>query len=162
VSLLGKADFHVLRAMGSRVYGVDAASGALHVSDDGGQQWHDRPPPSILVDLVAAPGDRDRLVAAGERGLFMSRDAGTTWRPLARAPVGLLAWADAGSLHLVDGRGTVYRSADGGRRWHQVGRAGGAPAALLAHGSDLYVALHDNRVKVSRDGGSTWQIRVVP
>lgn len=36
VSLLGQADFHVLRAAGERVYGFDPASGMLLASGDGG------------------------------------------------------------------------------------------------------------------------------
>lgn len=37
VSLLGQADFHVLRAAGERVYGFDPASGMLLASGDGGR-----------------------------------------------------------------------------------------------------------------------------
>jgi photosystem II stability/assembly factor-like uncharacterized protein len=53
----------------------------------------------------------------------------------------------------------VHRSADAGGTWEQVGETGAPPAALAAHGDDLYVARHDNVVVVSEDGGATWRLR---
>ena len=52
----------------------------------------------------------------------------------------------------------MHRSRDGGR-WAKAGDAGGRPAALAAHGDDLYLALHTNEVKLSRDGARTWVLR---
>ena len=162
VSLLGEADFHVLRTAGTRVLGVDATSGLVHASDDGGRTWARRTPPGPLVDLAARPGDPDTLVAAGEDDLHVSRDTGRTWRPLADGRTGLLAWPRARTLVLADAGGGVHRSADGGATWRDVGQAGGPPAALAADGDDLYVALHDNRVRRSVDGGRTWITRIRP
>jgi photosystem II stability/assembly factor-like uncharacterized protein len=160
VSLLGKADFHVLRAAGRRVYGFDATSSRLLVSDDGGKGWAERTPPAPVVDLAVDPRDAARVVASTEEGLFESPDAGRGWRPVRDDAVGYLAWTDA--LVLVDGEGTVHTSADAGRSFERVGEIGGRPAALGTHGRDLYVALHDNAVKVSSDGGRSWGVRLAP
>jgi hypothetical protein len=160
VSLGGEADFHVLRAAGRRIYGVNATDGLLMVSDDGGRHWARRTPPAPLVDVAARPGDPDRVVASAEDGLHVSRDAGAGWRPLDAERAGLLAWPAPDALYVVDGAGVVHRSRDAGRSWEQVGEVGGQPAALAVHGSSLYVALHTNAVKVSRDGGRTWDVRV--
>jgi hypothetical protein len=162
VSLLGQADFHVLRTVGTRIYGVNATDGKLMVSDDGGRRWATRAPPGALFDLAAAPGRPDVVVGSGEDGLFVSRDAGASWRPLHRRAAGLLAWPRPDALYLVDGRGRVYVSADAGRSWRQRGDVGGQPAALAPHRSDLYVALHTNEVKLSTDGGRSWRTRVMP
>ena len=159
VSMLGKADFPVLRAAGRRVYGFDASNARLLVSDDGGRRWAERPPPEPLVDLAIDPRDPDRVVASGQRGLFASPSAGRGWRPLTDQRAGLLAWTDEG-LVLVDGAGRVHRSGDGGASWKAVGELGGQPAALAAHGNELYAGLHTNAVKVSRDAGATWTTRV--
>jgi hypothetical protein len=159
ISLLGEADFHVLRATGRRIYGFDATHGRLMVSGDGGRSWAERRPPAPLIDLAVDPDDADHVIASGEAALFASRDGGRTWRPVDRDRAGLLAWTDA--LHLVDGAGAVHRSRDG-RRWRRIGSAGGQPAALAVDGRDLYLALHDNRVKVSNDGGPRWSVRVNP
>jgi hypothetical protein len=158
ISLLGKADFHVLRAAARQVYGFDATQARLLVSDDGGRSWDRRTPPEPLVDLVVDPRDSGRVVASGEGGLFASGDAGRRWRPLSRERVGLLAWADV--LYLVDAGGQVHRSSDGGREWHVAGSVGGRPAAFTANRRDLYIALHDGTVKRSTDGGRSWAVRV--
>ena len=158
VALLGEADFHVLRTAGPRLYGFDATQGRLMVSANGGRSWQQSRPPGALVDLAVDPGDSSHIVAAADGGLFASRNAGRTWRPVAGPDrVGLLAWTDA--LILIDGGGETHRSTDAGRSFDRVGRIAGRPAALASHGRDLYVALHDNTVKVSRDGGRSWNMR---
>lgn len=162
ISLLGEADFHVLRSVGTRVYGVDATDGRLHVSDDGGRNWARRTPPTALFDLAAKPGEPDRAVATGETGLFVTRDAGASWRPLSRTTTGLLSWPESDALYLVDGNGRIQISADAGVSWSERGRIGGQPAAFANDGADLYVALHTNEVKVSTDGGRSWRTRVRP
>jgi hypothetical protein len=162
ISLLGQADFHVLRNAGDRVYGFDASNERLMVSRDRGRTWIERRPPAAMIDLVPNPENSSRLVAATERGLFQSDDAGASWRMLSKA-VGLLAWPAPNRLYAVDGRGRVFASADAGRHWKAVGDVGGQPAALLAVAArDLYVALHDGTVKRSADGGVAWALRSSP
>lgn len=158
VSLLGEADFHVLRTAGSRIYGFDATQGRLMVSADGGRTWDERRPPGALFDLAIDPASADRIVVSSDQGLFASRDGGRRWRRLDPRLVGLLAWSRAG-LVLVDGGGTVHRSADAGRTWKEIGDIGGRPAALSLDGEVLHAALHSNVVKASSDGGRTWRVR---
>ena len=159
ISLLGKADFHILRAAGRHVYGFEATQARLLVSGDGGRGWAERTPPAPLLDLAVDPRRVSHLVASGERGLFSSSDSGRRWRPLSRDMAGLLAWNDA--LYLADAEGRVHRSGDAGRGWSAVGTVGGQPAAFTSYGRELYVALHDGTVKHSADGGRTWRVRVV-
>jgi hypothetical protein len=158
VSLLGEADFHVLRASGARIYGVDSASGALFVSSNGGADWRRREPPGALLDVAIDPADPDRIVASGERGLLLSRDAGASWRPLSTRVAGLLAWAD--SLIVVDGGGGVFEAAEPLARLERIGQVEGRPAALAVHDGQLLLATHDNRVLVSDDGGRSWRKRL--
>jgi hypothetical protein len=162
ISLLGEADFHVLRSSGDRIYGYDGTQGRLMVSSDGGRQWTQRTPPAAMFDLAIDPGDPDRIVASTERGIFSSADAGKGWRPLRDDIAGLLAWPAANALYMVDGQGQVQRSADGGQRWQPAGGIGGQPAAFIAHGDELYAALADSTVKRSTDGGATWTVRATP
>jgi hypothetical protein len=162
ISLLGKADFHVLRNAGDRVYGFDATNERLLVSRDKGRTWIEHRPPAPVIDLVPDPRRSRRVLAATERGLFESDDAGRTWRVRSEA-VGLLAWPAPNRLYAVDGRGRVFASADAGRDWEAVGDIGGQPAALLATApQDLYVALHDGTIKRSADGGASWNLRSSP
>jgi len=164
ISLLGEADFHVLRSKGNRIYGFDATNERLMFSRDAGRTWIERGPPAPLFDLAVNPSNPSHLIASSESGLWTSTDGGRTWARQGRPErTGLLAWARAGKLYLVLPFGLVQRSSDGGRRWTDRGDVDGQPAALLAHTPrELYVALHDGTVKRSDDGGRTWAIRSAP
>lgn len=163
ISLLGEADFHVLRSFGKRIYGYDATNDRLMVSFDAGRSWKRRQRPAPLVDLAADPGNTERLVAAGKDGLYRSGDEGQTWELIRDDAVGLLTWPRQKSLFLVDGRGQVFVSPNGGRGWTALGRIGGQPAAFLGRtAAELYVALHDGTIKRSADGGRTWTVRSTP
>jgi hypothetical protein len=162
VSLLGQADFHVLRSAGRRVYGFDSGSGRLMVSANGGRRWEQGAPPAAMFDLAIDPADSRRVVASTERGLFVSPDAGTRWRPVRDDMAGLLAWPRRGRLFLIDGRGQVSRSSDGGKSFNPVGSIGGQPAAFVSNGAELYAARADGSVVRSTDGGASWTVRATP
>jgi len=156
VSLLGEADFHVLRAVGGRVYGYDVTNQRLMVSTNSGRSWTERRPPPV-IDLAPNPANPTHVIASTERGLLVSRDSGERWSPLGDG-VGLLAWPAPDALYLVDGVGDVLRSSDRGRRWTRVGQIGGQPAALIATTEqELYAAVHQGGIVRSRDGGRTWE-----
>lgn len=157
VSLLGEADFHVLRSARGRVYGFDSASGRLLASPDGGGSFEQRDPPEPLLDLAIDPRDPERLVAASDAGLRASANGGRTWRRLG-GQIALLAWPTPERLFLLDAQGSVKVSADGGRRFRATGRLDGEPVALMADGQDLYVALA-GAVLHSSDEGASWTIR---
>ena len=159
VSLLGEVDFHVLRAQGRRIYGVDSQSGVLFISSDGGETWRRERPPGALLDVAIDPRDPDRIAATGERGLLVSRDAGKTWRPVSRL-VGWLAWTDV--LTVVDTRGEVYEAAADLARFRPVGRVESEPAAFASSGEELLLAFHDSSVVTSSDGGRSWTPRLAP
>jgi hypothetical protein len=162
ISLLGKADFHVLRNAGNRVYGFDATKERLMVSRDKGRTWSEHQPPAPVIDLVTDPRRSERVLIATERGLFESDDAGRSWRARSKA-AGLLAWPAPTRLYAVDGRGRVFASADAGGEWKAVGDIDGQPAALLATApQELYVALHDGTIKRSANGGASWKVRSSP
>jgi hypothetical protein len=160
VSLLGAADFHVLRTRAGRIYGYDATGGRLLLSEDG-RRWDERPTPAPLLDLAVDPGNASHLIATTERGLHQSLDQGRTWTRL-RDLVGLLAWPERALLYVVTADGRVFVTADRAR-WRQVGSVGSEPAALLGRsGRELYVALHDGTIKQSTDGGRSWRVRSMP
>jgi photosystem II stability/assembly factor-like uncharacterized protein len=162
ISLLGEADFHVLRFAGERVYGYDASNDRLLVSADRGRAWNELERPGPLIDLAVDPSDERRIVATTEEGLFESSDGGQSWNEVGEA-VGLLAWPRRELLFLVAGSGQVFASPDGGRLLEHRGESGGQPAALLAEdANELYVALHDGTIKRSTDGGASWTVRSTP
>lgn len=158
VSLLGEVDFHVLRGAGTRVYGSDSSSGRFLVSRDAGRTWKERRPPGDLIDLALDPRDPDRLIASTDSGLFASGDGGQTWRSLGKQ-IALVAWPAPDRLFLLDQEGKVAASSDGGRSFRPAGNVPGEPVAFMAAGAELYVALADNRIMRSADGGATWSLR---
>lgn len=159
ISLLGEADFHVLRVSGPHIVGYEATGGRLLTSVDGGGNWRAESPPRQLVDVVMSPDAPEILLAAAEDRLLRSRDAGRTWSDLGRSG-GLLAWPRRDRLYLVDPSGRTWASLDGGGLWQRRGQIGGAPAAFLAVGAHtLYAATHDGAIKRSSDGGATWTTR---
>lgn len=163
ISLLGQADFHVLRSAGERVYGFNSAAGALMTSIDGGRAWTELRPPGAVIDLAIDPGDPRHVVVSSDEALLTSADAGRTWRTLRPGAVGLLTWPARDQLYLVDADGAVHRSGDAGRTWQRTGAGIGAqPAAFASHKPDLYAALPDGTVKQSSDGGRSWTVRTTP
>ena len=165
VSLLGRADFHVLEAAGARVYGFgsdfESRRSQFLVSDDGGRNWDERQVPEPFVALAIDPDDPDRVVASDGIGLYASTDAGRRWEKRGE-PGGLLAWPEGGELTRVTASGAAARSRDAGRTWRRAGRVGGKPSAFDGAGDDLVVALHDGTVRQSSDGGRTWAVRSRP
>lgn len=166
ISLLGEADFHVLRSAGKRVYGYDASNDRLLASADEGQTWKELDKPGQIVDLAPDPRQPQRLVTTAvgglDQGMYASEDGGQNWKRLNYA-IGLMAWPAPEHLYLVDDQGKVLVSSDGGRTVARLGEIGGQPAALLAVAKDdVYVALHDGTIKRSTDGGTTWTVRSRP
>ena len=157
ISLLGQADFHVLRAIGTRVYGYDVSGRRLLVSDDRGRTWTERTPQATVLDLAPDPTAPRTLVATTASGLLTSRNAGRTWKRLG-AEVGLLGWPLPNRLFLAAANGDVFVSTNPGNRWRRVGSLGGQPSAFLAHSArELYAALHDGSILHSRDAGRSWR-----
>ncbi|MBA3788190.1 MAG: exo-alpha-sialidase [Actinobacteria bacterium] len=161
ISLLGKADFHVLRSAGSLVYGFDSGNERLLVSGDRGRTWAERDAPEPFLDLAPRPGHPTAAIASGSV-LYRTTDGGKRWSALG-GEAGYLAWSRPDRLFQVTGTGHVQLSRDGGETWRPLGSIGGEPAAFLAvSATELYAALHDGTIKVSRDAGRNWSIRSRP
>jgi hypothetical protein len=160
ISLRGEVDFHVLEAARATVYGFgsdfDSREARFLRSDDGGRTWTRLSPPESLLGLAIDPEDARRIVALGERRGYVSRDAGSTWRPLG-APGGLVTWTSELGLVAVDLDGVVRRVEQPARDWQQVGRLDGSPAALEGVGDEILAATHEASVLSSGDGGRTWR-----
>lgn len=159
VSLTGEVDFHALHSAHGNVYGWDAGTGRLMVSDDDGRTWDTRSTFG-LRDFVVSPDDEDVLLATTEQGLARSSDGGRTFTTVPNAPVlAVLSWQKLDGLYGVDPAGLVHMSGDGGQSWGKRGELGGEPEALTAYGDELYAAATGRGVLVSADGGRTWTVR---
>lgn len=118
-----------------------------------------------ITRLVATPHGDDRMLVAGESGLYLQ--AGETWESVAPAPPpGRVVSAGADSDVLLAGdheaclRGgsslPLQRSSDGGQTWEAVeGAAGFRPLAIWPE-RNLALASSCLGLHVSLDGGLTW------
>jgi hypothetical protein len=88
VALSGKADFHVLRAVGDSVVGYDSSNNRLMRLGPDRTLTKLRTPRGTLIDLAVDPEDERHYVAAADTGIYESHDgggAGRAWIAGARA-----------------------------------------------------------------------------
>ena len=157
VSELGTADFHALELSEDSIVASLYQQAQVLASDDDGKSWQTRTAPMPLVALEVDPGDGRRWIASTERGIFLSADAGETWRQQDPTPNSRFVWGESGDLFRIDPGGQVKVSTDGGQNWQDRGSSGGEPQAIaLADDGKLYVALLDGTVKRSDDDGETF------
>lgn len=144
-----------------------AGGNGLHRSENGGVSWR------ILTDwkteevlsLALDPVDSARLYIATPFGIFRSDDDGRTWhkkmRGMARSFVQkvILDRSDRKTLFACS-EDDLYRSTDEGEHWTPL-RVGVSGIMTVAQNPEnprhLLVGTEDKGVRVSLDGGSTWQ-----
>jgi hypothetical protein len=157
VSELGRADFHTIEPAAEQIVGALFQQAQVLVSDDDGKTWETRAAPLPLVSMEADPEGGERWVASTERGLFVSEDAGGTWRQRDPTPNSRFAWSEGGELFRIDPGGPLFVSTDGGMNWEERGSTGGEPQAMtVTEDGTLYVALIDGTLKTSDDGGQNF------
>ena len=162
VSLAGEVDFHDLDAVQLsdgrlRIYGYDATTGILRVSDDTGVTWTEQA--SIdLRDLAADPTNPDRVYATSSDGFMVSEDRGLSFTRVDGAPpLYLVDVADGdGGFVGVDVTGRIWSS--DGRTWVQRATVQGTPEAFAYVGGDddHWLLIADERgVVATSDFGET-------
>lgn len=160
VSLLGRADFHVIRVSNKWIYGFDGVTGQLMTSYDRGFSWRRSNVPAPIVDLAVNPSDPRVVLASTQNGLFEKKAAGD-WKRLG-GKIGYLAWPSDGPLYVVEADGKVSLSHDRGRTWIPRSKLAEAPVATNSFGKGLYVALVNGTVVQSMNRAATWNTRVRP
>ena len=155
LSLAGEADFHALEFRHDRVYGLNAMTGQLLVSEDM-RTWEERSD-LRMADFAVSPETPDTLLATTEDGLARSTDGGSTFNAVAGAPVALLvSWADDGFIVAVTPEGTVYTSRNDGAAWTKRTSLGGPPEAVTAQSGTKIYAAANGEVLSSDDAGDTF------
>jgi len=165
LSLGGEADFHdievVRDAAGTlSVYAVDARTGQITTSTDGGVTWHSGAD-VVMRDLTADPAS-GTVYATTEQGLAVSDDDGATFEVDPDAPVMyLIDWVDgpsADGLVGIDLDGTVWTRI-GAEDWQERGSVSGdAEAMAYSPVPQPVLLVADARgIVTSDDFGATWQ-----
>lgn len=163
VSLLGEADFHVLRARGNYVYGFDATQERLLASTDAGKTWKQLAAPEAILDLASGPRNPKEVIASGGAVLYRSADAGRSWKAVANGISGYLAWPTPRRIYVATFDGALLTATAPTGPWQARGSIGSPVSAFLAvDEKTLFVAQHDGTLKQSFDGGKTWAVRATP
>jgi photosystem II stability/assembly factor-like uncharacterized protein len=137
------------------------AGQGLYRSTDGGESF-ELITREVGAGVMALAVTESGRVLAGDmqQGLFVSDDAGTSWRlTLREGLMGLAVNPDDPQLMLATGPG-ILRSTDGGRNWDQVLplEQGAGPLAWAPSEADTaYVVGFDRTLYKTTDAGRTWQ-----
>lgn len=139
---------------------------SLYQSTDHGNSWVQAGrglPAEARVNALEVAGTI--TIAGTDRGIFISRDAGTNWQPTTQC-VGtevrvLCLTAQAGRVFAGTHQHGVLVSSDDGATWQTMnhGLTDRHIRSLLAAGTDLYAGTDRQGVFVSTDAGATWTNR---
>lgn len=125
---------------------------------DGGAEWEsiDVGTRGTLRSVAAA--SRDYVVAAGDEGLFLSADSGTTWSTLATGSFSSVSIDHSGDVIMaLDRSGTVWRE-DRSSSLRPVFASSGAVSLKMSHDGDTAVVMVPGRTLwASSSDGSNWQ-----
>jgi photosystem II stability/assembly factor-like uncharacterized protein len=91
----------------------------LAVSGDGGQTWISRPLPfEPRGSLHLHPTEENAVVLASDHGVFISRDAGESWRQASLSELSIDDLASVRNAVVVSTtKGALFLSRDGGKTW---------------------------------------------
>jgi hypothetical protein len=146
--------------------------GALLVSHDKGESWHDAMPGADLHVTEVDPLDHDRIYAGAGNGLFLSTDGGEFWRSIpdlrGRYVHGIEIHPNDVNrmfVYVDSGHSPIHRSVDRGETWQPIGS--GLPASRPADPVRLHPSQPDtifyagdkdggSEIYVSTDGGTSW------
>ena len=154
-----------------------AADEGLWLSADDGRTWRAVKTPAVPVrGIVLHPDDsRTVFVALGKAGIWRTTDAGATWEKRNRGLRRDVNWArlaispaDPDILYADAtraGGSFPYYTRDGGETWHATEEKEAAfygsgtywAEGMVAHPAQPFVAFHLYPLRMTADGGKTWQ-----
>lgn len=149
LALQGEADFHALEPVGDLLFGYDASTGKLLVTQD--RKTFRQVAEIPLLSLAATPGG---LVATTNRGELVSLEEDGSARRL-EGPVALVVDATSDGTLVALGPGGDVRLSSDARTWRSAGTIGDVPAALTV-GDEAWYAATADAVMRSTDRGATW------
>jgi photosystem II stability/assembly factor-like uncharacterized protein len=151
-----------------------AGWGVWH-SPDAGKSWlrHRKPFPlnSRIQALAVLPGEPHGLLAAGDAGVFRSRDGGASWSRMGAAGDLPTVWSlavdpsDPQTVFAGTRPTAIYRSRDGGASWKRLDVGAATECSigtafvtrvLVDRDRTVWAGVEIDGVFRSEDGGDTW------
>jgi photosystem II stability/assembly factor-like uncharacterized protein len=161
ISLRGEADLRLLRASGTRLYGLNSTTGTIMAAADTGRRWDVLSTPPGLTDLAVDPRAPGALVGSSDSALWRSSDGAQTWART-NGPPGALTWSASGRVLVASLDARLHVSRDGGRSWTIVGRVPAPLIALAERRGALLGLLANGSVVATADRGGRWQLLAHP
>jgi hypothetical protein len=122
-----------------------------------------------LIDLAASARDVDRLFAATEQGLAVSRDGGESWQPdpSLRQPVSMVETTADGAVYAFMLGSGLMRAEEPSLDWQALSNGFGdrylLHLAVDPYNHDRFFAsTQHNEMLASGDGGRTWRAIAAP
>lgn len=146
-------------ASADQLYVVCGSQG--YRSTDGGQTWSALPLSlgAVASSLSDAAARGKGVLVIADKGVFSSRDGGSTWQwkdGIASTPLQRIYWLTDQEVLMFDGDGNMYHSSDGGQSWNVEGRTPYAPSSLAfdARGNGFAAVYHE--IYHSSNWGRSW------
>lgn len=162
----GPVDFHQLAASPTNPEVLYGSYGAIQTSSDGGKTWAIAgDAPAKLIDLAVSSANPDKVYAATEGGLLVSRDGAKSWQPLmAGVPVTTIdILADGTIFAYVPGSG-LLKANESTPKFEKVAD-GPDPAGYILHlATDqqspqrMVAVTGTGAIVVSSDAGASWKV----
>lgn len=155
VSLLGKADFHLLEASGDVIVGGDSASGELFFSVNAGRSWERRGPNNFEA-VALSPQGKISAFALSRGKLFFTADGFASKERVGKfEAISDLAWTSSG-LFISQGKNLLV-STNLGKDWNVKFRFNESIGAVRAVKKTIYVAIGANIFR-SLDAGKSFSL----
>jgi hypothetical protein len=178
LGLMGESDFHLLAASwnANAVYVWNAeknsrmSSPGLHFTLNEGFMWQRAPAKGLAGKpraLAVHPGDAKIVAAATSSGIYVSRNSGDSFEPLARGAEGLAVFFDLNGNHLW------HSTYDANPHLVRLELKGGAAAPVAlpplkddavayiaqnpANPKEYAIATFERSVYISKDAGKMWK-----
>jgi photosystem II stability/assembly factor-like uncharacterized protein len=178
LALEGESDFHLLAASWNlnAVYVWNSErnsrmpSPGLYFTLNEGFMWQRAAAKGLAGKpraLAVHPGDAKIVAAATSSGIYVSKNSGDSFEPLARGAEGLAVFFDLNGNHLW------HSTYDGNPRLVRLDLKGGAAAAIVlpplrddavaymaqnaANPKEYAIATFERSVYISKDAGKTWK-----
>ncbi len=125
---------------------------------DGGAEWESIELGTRGALRSVAAASREFVVVAGDEGLFLSADSGTTWSTLATGSFASVALDHTGDVIMaLDRGGTVWREDRSASLRPVFASAGAVALAMNATGERAAVLTPGRTLWLTDDGGGSWQ-----
>lgn len=142
---------------------IYAAAESIYKSTDGGDRWSVVGGLGVVRSLAINAGNPSTIFAGDGRGVFRSRDGGTSWNKSNSSPSNIKSLVihktPTGSTVYAATSNGIFKSPDDGDSWNMVNdaRAGSSVSLAIDAASSTLYAAGGGGVYKTTSGGNSWE-----